>query len=938
MNLKSLSLLSLLSLSLTALAGNTKTTVTQVTDGVTITADEDYIITDATPFTTTGSVNIQNTEHAVVIIKSVKPSKVISTWLSHIYINGEPAVAGDLTSHNATAGSNCQVKMYNRGAIIMPYDQNFRPLTTYTEENFAGESCNNYTEGNSSGYMKTLTEATLNNNFKSFKLKRGYMVTFALGTSGWGYSRCFIADSEDLEMNLPANMSGRVSSYRIFKWWNAHKAGLASNGGYEANTAVGSCWCYDWAQGNASNLPDIEWVPNHIYEDYPSSATCGGVTGSCHMKTNNEPGNSSDDHPQSVDVILDNWQNLMRTGLRLCSESSWDGNSGHDIYQFLDSIDKRGWRCDLADLHCYWDSGSFNSFASRYNNLGGRPIWISEWVWGASWNKNGAFASGRQSDDATYSGTVPILEILNSSKYIERYAYWNSEADYTKIYRSGSLTKLGEYYASMDEGLGYDPSIQKIPNVVTVNPTDLTGTYTKSKGSFTLNWNDANGDMLDSVVVQIKEPGSTVLKWHANVALKDINGKTTSYSYVDYPEAGANYYRIAVYPIGNKTPLYSNEASVTVSSAKGTDMYQYGRIAVTNTDAIVTDFSESFSTTPAVFMGIMSNKTAKLYPSNLVKSVSKTKFSYNVQPWTMNTNYLTTVSNQEDIPFLAIQDTTNYKFGDLDCEVGNAKINTKDVLEVTFRNPFPEGVTPVVITELRFSTAPTNGLNVRIFDVTNTGFKAVSMYEEGVGKSNQLNQNISYLAITPGIGELDKENSIIIAAGHGDDLYGSTYRPSLFMEGEDSLFFKNPYIFGALQTRNYPSATILRRQSDLTVSDTEAANYKAAYGTRIKRQYDLTSTATESATTRDYADEFGWIVIANWEEGCSAPTAIQRILKSASENNIKVALSNRTISVVGSDDYEVYSSTGANVAKNAQLTPGIYVVKSNGKSVKVIVK
>ena len=48
--------------------------------------------------------------------------------------------------------------------------------------------------------MKDLTNATLNNSFKSFKLKRGYMVTFALGKSGWGYSRCVIADQEDLEM------------------------------------------------------------------------------------------------------------------------------------------------------------------------------------------------------------------------------------------------------------------------------------------------------------------------------------------------------------------------------------------------------------------------------------------------------------------------------------------------------------------------------------------------------------------------------------------------------------------------------------------------------------------------------------------------------------------------------------------------------------------
>ena len=97
------------------------------------------------------------------------------------------------------------------------------------------------------------------------------------------------------------------------------------------------------------------------------------------MKTNNEPGNSADDHPQSVDVVLDNWQNLMRTGMRLCSESSHDGSWSH-LRAFIDSIDARGWRCDLLDLHCYWGAPSFNDFSGYYNSYGGRPIWISEWV------------------------------------------------------------------------------------------------------------------------------------------------------------------------------------------------------------------------------------------------------------------------------------------------------------------------------------------------------------------------------------------------------------------------------------------------------------------------------------------------------------------------------------------------------------------------------
>jgi hypothetical protein len=89
--------------------------------------------------------------------------------------------------------------------------------------------------------------------------------------------------------------------------------------------------------------PDVECVANHLYEDYPSSSACGKATWTCHMKTNNEPRNGSDDNPQSLNTILANWQNLMRTGMRLCSPSSWDGSDYTDgsgfIKQFLDSID-----------------------------------------------------------------------------------------------------------------------------------------------------------------------------------------------------------------------------------------------------------------------------------------------------------------------------------------------------------------------------------------------------------------------------------------------------------------------------------------------------------------------------------------------------------------------------------------------------------------------
>lgn len=563
-NKKILSIALCLIFALNIFAANVTQTVTQVTEAVTLSNDVDYVITGDEPFTATGSVDIVNMDHAVVIIKKIKPSKVIANWLNYIKINGE----------KATDNVNCQVKMYDTGAIIFPYDKNIRPLTCYTERNFGGTSYSEYTEGHSGGYMKTLTAANLNNQIQSFKLKRGYMVTFALGTGGWGYSRCFIADRADLEMNLPINMAGRVSSYRIFKWQNAHKSGVASTEDAALMSRLDGSWCYGWAVGR-SMLPDYENVPNHIYEDYPSSSACGQTTASCHLKTNNEPGNPADDTPQTVEQVLDNWQSLMRTGLRLASETSHDGSMGH-LRAFIDSVDARGWRCDLLDLHCYWASG-FSNMQHYYTSYGNRPIWISEWVWGASWNNNGIFSAAPDGRDsfseanqrANYNGTVPILQALNASKYVERYAYWNWERNCSKLDLNGTLSLLGEYYANMDAGLAYNASLEKVPNVVYRAPSNLSSKFNDEKRTLQLIWNDVNGDMLDSMAVFCKRPGSLQYEYLTSIALKDMNAKNgASYTYTDSPANGTNSYRIAIYPIGIKTPKFSNTVNQLVLSQK----------------------------------------------------------------------------------------------------------------------------------------------------------------------------------------------------------------------------------------------------------------------------------------------------------------------------------------------------------------------------------
>ena len=156
-------LMLLIGLPLGSTAANTKKKIAQVTEAVTISDNWDYTVTGDEPFADGGSIDIVNTEHAVVILEKVKPSAAIKLLAKYVTINGAKAVNNN----------NCQVKIYNCGAIILPYPDK-QMLTVYSEPDFGGTSVNSFTTKNTGGYMNTLKDAELNNKIRSFKLKRGF--------------------------------------------------------------------------------------------------------------------------------------------------------------------------------------------------------------------------------------------------------------------------------------------------------------------------------------------------------------------------------------------------------------------------------------------------------------------------------------------------------------------------------------------------------------------------------------------------------------------------------------------------------------------------------------------------------------------------------------------------------------------------------------------
>lgn len=903
-----------------ALADNTTQSVSQVTNAVTLDKDVDYHVTSATPFTTTGSINLTNTDHAVIIFDALKPSLALNQ-LAFITINGEQAVNG----------KNCQVKIYNRGAIIMPYGADFKPLTVYTEANFKGESCNDFNTGNSGGFMQTLSKDQLNNRIKSFRLKRGYMVTFALKEGGRGYSRCFVADKADIEINLPALMQNRISSYRLFKWNDVSKAGLANDTRWESNDALNTQWCYSFGLGENTGI-DRECVPHHIYEDWPNAAACGSVNyeaSSPNMKTNNEPRNTSDDHPQTLDEILNNWESLMRTGQRLCTPSSWDGSYGFN-QQFLDSIDARGWRCDILDIHAYWATGSFYSLNGLYQNAR-RPIWVTEWCWGASWNNNGAFAKG-VTEAQNADNVMNICNLMNSWDYVERYAYWNSERDPSKIYKNGALTECGKRYAAMNPGLAYNSKVATyVPsNPRTYSPYNLELSFRPDKSIATLTWGEKNGELNDSMWIERKvgTDRNAVFEYYKNV---DLAEDASSYTFRDTVTTSGYYtYRVGIRTFNNRL-LYTNEVtnSIDGTTSVGKDeqhgALQYGTVTTGSSKEGFLYFDNTFDEQPAIVFGSLSNRTSSMMPMERVSNVYTTKtaagervysfFRYSVYPFnqTKSSSMKTDFYNDfTDYTSYIVAKVGTGKIGNLSYEAGiSANCSADDTVSVTFTEAFDEAPVVLATPIMAISTTERYPVLPRVFDVTAKGCKVVLQRQQALIDKKELKRTLKFSYVAIEKGQTSDKNGKLITVKDTTMSFTSkvTLKDVSFGEKlEEATFLVQ------MQTLNTPALAVLRTRPVSLYQDADSV------GTRVRLQIDDTSNAKAPTNNAPWEERIGWVAISKDSKFATA-------IKGVTDNK---AYDTRRV---------VYTINGVMTGKDLnQLPAGIYIVKENGVTRKVMKK
>lgn len=479
---------------------NPTKTVGQVTTSVVLTEPVDYVVTSSSaPFATSGSVDIAH-EDATIILSGVKPSEA-DAWLPFVKVYGKDAVEG----------TNCSIRIYGNGAMIVPYGSFVQPLTVYDGLNLTGEQKSDFTVGD----RRSLKNNVFNNKIRSFKLKRGYMVTLATGADGKGYSRVFIADKANRRVNLPTTskiLDHHVSSLRLSKWNDVTKKGYAGSNA-TINSLLNTTWCYNWDAG-WHEWDDREYVTQHHHEGWPSIENVGNNGPTANILGNNEPDNTADQREtvSSVSEVLAHWQEMMATGKRLGSPAMASNLTGW-LYPFIDSIDARGWRCDFIAVHAYYyqDWAAWQTTLKEIHERTGRPIWITEMNYGANWTGwPGSNTNGNADNYAIEKQHfAPVIDGLEQTGWVERYAVYNEVQNCRKVYNSGDaslksknyLTPMGEYYAAKKSNIAYNASYGYTPKALPMKDPTITGA-TLQDGTLQLSWSDPNEEFSDSVIVE----------------------------------------------------------------------------------------------------------------------------------------------------------------------------------------------------------------------------------------------------------------------------------------------------------------------------------------------------------------------------------------------------------------------------------------------------
>lgn len=485
-----------------------------------------HIISESTPLDNS-TIDLTN-EQAWVIFDNIRPSKVKSEWLKYIRINGKAA----------QADTNCRVVIYLNGALVMPYSKmDEKIFVGYEGEQYSGTE-----RGYGLGNMENLGQDA--NRFRSFRLKRGYMVTVASGTKGSGYSRVYVADHHDIEVPvLPNALYGRISSLHVKKWQYVSKKGYCSSKGSAKDVAgkIRATWFYSWSADNSAN-DDLEYIPIRQHKWWPSMSQIGKHENATACLSINEPEHSEQHNNCDCGGAVSEWTactltpDFQQTGMRIGSPAPTDAGW---LTNYIGHCNDMAYRCDFVAIHCYWGSNEANDGAAWYNKLKAiyeatkRPIWITEWAYGASWT-NESWPSGWSDKLEQNRWRVKdIMQKLEEAPFVERYAYYEHDTQFRNLvdWSDGHITPAGKVYRDMKSNFAYNADVQFTPVWWAPGLKTPTLKVQINEADFNLIVSNGNTDVTDILTIQRRTGNGEWTDFHTEKNRNLFDQQTITYTF-----------------------------------------------------------------------------------------------------------------------------------------------------------------------------------------------------------------------------------------------------------------------------------------------------------------------------------------------------------------------------------------------------------------------
>ncbi|QBN20385.1 glycosyl hydrolase [Flavobacterium nackdongense] len=521
------------------LVENTKVTVVNLGgNNYTVGSNAELLIT--APVIGNGTVNL-TADSGWLILDGVLPSRAINLHLSYIRVNGQPA----------RNNINVKVTNYLRGCVIMAHSPTFEALTMYKDAGYTGEElkCFPYK------YYKEADLGTFNNEVSSFKLKKGYMATFAQNQDGTGYSKVFIAEKADVEIStLQLGLDNQVSFVRVFPWRYTEKKGMGWSINSPIRTLRGS-WFYNWGPTTTESTTDIEFVPckwsanNDVDTQWQ---TILNNNSSNHLLGFNEP-DGQEQANMSLELMLRRWPKMLESGMRLGSPAV--ASDLNLLYAFIDRCDALNYRVDFVAIHDYGEGTAqafYNKCKAIYDRTK-RPIWIKEFNFGGTWT------AGRPTYEQSAARIKEIIERYDTEGIIERYAIFNfDEADQNRAVfynpvENLVITPLGVVYRDQTSAMAFNPAEQINIPIKQVAPVNFMGFNTDAANT-RLRWENFMDNTAGTFRIERSLNGGVFTQ------IAVIAGTNTTY--IDnVSSSGLGRY---TYRITSLNPVYGN--SLTVSN------------------------------------------------------------------------------------------------------------------------------------------------------------------------------------------------------------------------------------------------------------------------------------------------------------------------------------------------------------------------------------